>query len=888
MKRLPGIRPVPHAGNTRRSIERDIDDEIRFHLQARIEDLMRQGQSPEEAEANAQREYGDTASARRELTEIDRRAARRTGWREWFGGLGQDLRFALRGLRSRPGFSLTVLLTLALGIGANAAIFTVVDAILLRPLPYTQPDRLVHLWERYKSNVDGRSEASYPDYLDWRTRNRTFADLAGYHGGSFILGGATPQLLAAARTTANFFDVLGVKPILGRSFAAGEDAPGVPRVVLLTYGFWQRQFAGDRSVVGKTITLDGARATIVGVLPKEFAFARQAAAEVWTPIDRTQQQRDVRGNHWLNVVARLKPGATLATASADMSAIMRDLANEYPPTNGGRDGQVVLLREELIGSVRPVLLLLYGAVVVVLLIACANVANLLLIRGSERGREIAVRVALGAGKARLVRQLLTESVLLAAIGGVCGLLVAKGGVQWLISLLPQRPIRGVPNLAGISLDLRVVIYAIAVSLMAGIGFGIVPALRITRPTLYDTLKNAGRGAIGGASRLRDGLVIGEIALTVVLLSGALLFGRSVIRLLAINPGFRIEHTLTSTVIFPRSQQPGAPPAREKFQRLAQRVREIPGVESVGFVSKLPLDFGNSLGVTIVGLPKPTPGNEPGASYREADPAYFATMDIPVIAGRAFNTGDDAKSPLVTIINRTFASTYMKGMEPVGQRFVFGSGDTALVIGVVGDVPIGSIEDKIPPTVYLSLLQSPQNNMGMVIRTSATTDQIARSTRAALTEIDASAVSTNVTAMDDVITSSASVFMRRFPLFLISAFALTALALAVVGIYGVVSYSVAQRTREMGIRMALGAQPSSLVRLVLRHGGRMGLVGVIVGVGIALLTGRFADRLLYGVHSGDPVTYALVALALGTVAVIATILPARRATRVDPAVALRSE
>jgi putative ABC transport system permease protein len=849
---------------------------------------MRQGQPREEAEKNALLEYGDPATARRELTQIDRRTARRTGWREWLAGFAQDLRFALRGLRARPGFTGTVLLTLALGIGANAAIFTVVDAILLRPLPFAEPDRLVHLWERYQSNVDGRSEASYPDYLDWRARNRTFADLAGYQGGGFILGGPTPQLVNAAKSTANFFDVLGVRPILGRTFTAGEDAPGAPRVALLTYGFWQRQFAGDRGIVGRQITLDGAPATVIGVLPREFAFARQSAAELWTPIDRSQSARTVRGNHWLNIVARLKPGATVAAAAADMSAIMRDLAREYPPTNGGRDAQVVPLREELIGSVRPVLLLLYGAVLVVFLIACANVANLLLIRGAERGRELAVRVALGAGKARLVRQLLTESVMLGALGGVGGLLVAAAGVRWLLGLLPQHPIRGVPNLSGISLDMRIVVYAIVVSLTAGIGFGIVPALRVTRPALHDALKSAGRGAIGGASRLRDSLVIGEIALTVVLLSGALLFGRSVLRLLAINPGFRVEHTLTTTVIFPRARDAGAPPASVKFQRVSQRVREIPGVESVGFVSRLPLDFGNSLGLNIVGLPKPAPGNDPSASYRETDPSYFATMDIPIVAGRAFNAGDDAKAPLVAIVNRAFVAAYMKGMQPIGQRFAMGARDTALLVGVVGDVPIGSIEDRIPPTLYLSLAQSPETAMGMVIRTSAPIDQISRSMRTALSDIDPTAVSTAVTSMDDVITSSASVFMRRFPMLLISAFALTALALAIVGIYGVVSYSVAQRTREMGIRMALGAQPSSLVGLVLRHGGRMGVAGVIVGVVVALLAGRFADRLLYGVHSGDPTTYALVALALGAVAFSASILPARRATRVDPAVALRSE
>ncbi|HEY4306897.1 MAG TPA: ABC transporter permease [Gemmatimonadaceae bacterium] len=849
---------------------------------------MRQGQSAGDAEVNASREYGDAVAARRELAEIDRRAARRSGLREWITGVRQDIRFALRGLRARPGFTTTVLLTLALGIGANAAIFTVVDAVLLKPLPYADPDRLVHLWETYDSKVDLRSEASYPDYVDWRARNRVFADLGGYHGSGVILDGATPQLVGATRTTANFFDVLGVKATLGRTFNREEDAVGAARVALLSYGFWMRQFAGNRDVIGKAITLDGAPATVIGVLPKDFTFARQAGAELWMPIDRGQRAREQRGNHWLNVVARLKPGTTVAAATANFSSIMSDLAREYPQSNARRDGLIVPLRQELVGSVRPIVLLLYGAVIVVLLIACANVANLLLIRGAERGREIAVRVALGAGKGRLIRQLLTESVLLGVLGGIGGLIVAKIGLQWLLGLLPARPIRGIPNLSATTLDVRVIAYALLVSMMAGIGFGLIPALRITRPTLYDALKNAGRGAIGGASRLRDSLVVAEIALTVVLLSGALLFGKSVMKLLAIDPGFRIQHTLTTTLIFPRSQAGATTPASEQFRRVGDRVREIPGVESVGFVSKLPLDFGNSLGLTIVGLPQPAPGNNPSASYREADPSYFSTMEIPVVKGRAFGLGDDTKAPLVAILNRSFVAAYMSGMEPVGQRLAMGTKDTVLVVGVVGDVPIGSIEDKIPPTLYMPLAQSPETAMAMTIRTSAPIDQITRSVRAALSEIDPTAVQTTMTSMDDVLTTSASVFMRRFPLYLISAFALTALALAIVGIYGVVSYSVAQRTREMGIRMALGAQPSSLVGLVMRHGGRMGFAGVIVGVGGALLAGRFADKLLYGVHAADPATYVLVALALGTVAVVATLVPARRATRVDPATALRAD
>jgi predicted permease len=421
MTRPKDFRRLLSLVTTRRSIERDVDTEMGFHLQMRIEDLMREGKSHDDATAEALREYGDTVAARGELASIDARRARHDARSEWFGSLMQDIRFGVRGLRSRPGFTITVLLTLALGVGANAAIFSVVDSVLLRPLPFSQPDRLVHLWESFESNVDQRSEASYPDYLDWRARNKVFSDIAGYQGGGFLFGGAQPSTIAGGKVTANFFDVLGVRAALGRTFVAGEDAVGVPRVVLLTYGFWQRELGGDRSIVGRTIMLDGASASVVGVLPESFRFAPIGGAQIIVPIDRNKSGRENRGNHWLNVVGRLRGGVSVAAAGQNMSMIMRDLAKEYPPTNAGRDGLVIPLHEQIVGSVRPVLLLLYGAVVVVLLIACVNVANLLLIRGADRQREIAVRVALGAGKSRLDRQLLTESLLLAVCGGERGL-----------------------------------------------------------------------------------------------------------------------------------------------------------------------------------------------------------------------------------------------------------------------------------------------------------------------------------------------------------------------------------------------------------------------------------------------------------------------------------
>ncbi len=872
---------------TRRTVQREIDDEMRFHLETRIDDLVRGGYDRAEAERIAGREFGDVGEARVELVTIDRRRLGRLALREWMSSLGQDVRFALRGLRARPGFSLTILLTLALGIGANAAIFSVVDAVLLRQLPFANPDRLVHLWEYSSHTVDGRSEASYPDYLTWRERNRVFSDLGGYQNARFLVGADAPVAVNGTKVTWNFFNVLGVRPIVGRTFVAGEDDVGAPPVIMITSGLWERQFGRDPAIGGKRVMLDGAPATIVGVLPPDFHF-RDASSDVWRTIDRGTAVREQRGNHWLNVVGRLKSGVTVDQARRDMSSIMRDLAREYPASNATRDAEVVPLRDELVGSVRPLVLLLYGAVAVMLLVACVNVANLLLMRGTDRAREIAVRAALGAGRARLMRQFMTESVVLGMVGGIAGLLVARLALNELLRSMPPARLSTIPGLSAATVDGRVILYGMLLSIIAALVFGALPAMRATRAGAYGLVRDGGRGASRGGRALRDWLVAAEIALTVTLVCGAALFARSLIKLMAIEPGFRTDHLVTARVMLPDAQYTSPQSMVAFYQRLTVELHQTSTVQSVGLSTKLPLDVGNTLSYMIAGRPEPLPGQAPNASYRMVNPEYFNALGIRVLEGRTFTSGDDQSAAPVAVINHALAAAEFPGVNPIGH-LITGVGDTAVrIVGVVGDVPIGKLEERIPPTLYFPFAWSPQTSMHVAVRVHGDPEAMIPMLRNAVRAVDPQATINRPASMDDLLEQSPSVFMRRFPLMLIGVFAIVTLVLALIGVYGVIDYSVAQRTREMGIRMALGAPSRSVVSLIVRQGVWIAGAGVIAGVGAALLLGRFISGLLYGVGAHDPETLAAAAFAIGIAAVAATLLPARRATRVDPVVALRAD
>ena len=887
-----------NARSAGRDAARDVDDELRFHLESRVDALVAAGLSPAAAEAEARREFGDVRAARTELAAIDRGRLRRAGRTEWWAGWRQDARFAWRALRRRPGFAAAVLLTLALGLGATGAIFAAADAALLRPLPYAEPDALVHLWRTHARALDAKGDLSYPDFLDLRERAGAFAGLAGYHSNRVVLGaGDRPQVLWAGKTTANFFAVLGARPAAGRFFAEGEDATGAPRVAVLSHALWTRQFAGDPGVVGRSVRLDGAPYTVVGVLPPHFQFAPVGAADVWVPFDRPADWRARRTISWFRAIGRLKPGATFERAGAEVAAVADALAREHPEANAENGARIVPLREEITGAVRPLLVTLLGAAALVLLVALANVANLLLVRGTGRAQELGVRAALGAGRGRLVQQLLVESVLLALVGGALGLAVAQLGVRGLVAAIPPERLRGMPYLADVGVGAGLAGATLLVSLVAGVVCGLAPALRAARPRLAETLRDGARGssAGGAAGRLRDGLVGAELGLTVVLLAGAVLFGRSLTRLLAVDPGFRAERVFTVFIPLPRVAYASREAKVAFFSELEERVRALPGVDGVGLTTKLPLDPGNSTSYEVVGAPEPPPGRAPQAHYRSVNAEYFRTLGIPLVRGSTFSprrvgagTPADTAAPRELVISQALARAAFGRADPLGRQLLAVGPRPATVVGVVGDVATGRLEDATTPTLYVPYPEAPDVSMRLAVRTRGDVAGLEAAVRGTVRAIDPEVALYQAYPMASLVRQSESVFLRRFPLLLVGGFAAAALALAVVGTYGVVSYAVAQRVREFGVRLALGAPAGSLVRLAVERVARAALVGVGVGLVLAVALARAASGLLYGVRATDPAAYVGAALLLGAVAAAAAAVPARRATRLDPARTLRDE
>jgi putative ABC transport system permease protein len=805
--------------------------------------------------------------------------------------LWQDLRYGLRVLRTRPAFTIIAALALALGIGANTAIFSVVNTVLLKPLAYQDPDRLVLVWEHVPQYGFPHNTPAPANFLDWRAQNSVFSGMAAMAGTSFNLtGGGDPLRITGHNVSAEIFPLLGVAPLHGRTFTPEEDKPG-NRVVVLSHGFWQRRFGGNPGIIGQTITLDGNNWTVLGVMPAGFRLLDRTD-EFWGPIAFTPQDANRRGSHYLQVIARLKDGVRIEQAQAEMSTIASRLEAQYPRSNSGVGAAVSSIREEFVGDLQTGLWVLFAAVGFVLLIACANVANLLLARAAARSREIAIRSALGANRLRIIRQMLTESILLSTFGGALGLLFAIWGVSLLAALAPNE----LAEVRAISLDRTVLFFTLPISLGTGLVFGLAPALQASRPDLNETLKDGGRsGADGGRrSTLRSALVITEVALAVVLLTGAGLMLRSFARLQSVDPGFRADHLLTM-----RTELSGEKYARNEsrtnfYQQVLERVRAVPGVASAAMISFLPMTFnGGSNIVTVEGRPPVPPGQEQLGVVRTATPDYFQTMAIPLREGREFGEQDTAQSQLVAVINEMMARYLWPGENPIGKRFKFGRADSTspwlTIVGVAGSVRQFELEREAKPEIYMPPTQMRERWLAprdLAIRTTTDPEAVAAAVRRAIWSVDANQPIADLQTMEEIV--ARSIAAVRFNMILLGAFAGIALLLAAVGIYGVMSYLAAQRTKEIGIRVALGAQVTDIVKLVARQGAVLISIGLGIGLGASFALTKLMASLLYEISASDPVTFIVIPAVLGFVALAACLVPARRAARVDPLEALRSE
>jgi putative ABC transport system permease protein len=805
--------------------------------------------------------------------------------------LWQDLRYGFRMLLKKPGFTVVAVLALALGIGANTAIFSVIYTVLLSPLPYQNPSRLVWIWETNPTSDIKTEPASLPNFNDWRTQSQSFEGMAAFAKSALTLTSERePERIRAAIVSANFLSVLGVEPVLGRNFIAEENEPGKNRVVILSYSLWQRRFGASAGILNQTIMLSGNPYTIVGVLPPSFKIPstdEPMATELFVPLAFDFQQSQRRADY-LGVVARLKPGVEPAQAQAELTTVAARLEQQYPDTNAGWTARLLPLHERMIGDVRAALWLLMGVVAFLLLIACANVANLLLARSAARQQEIAIRRALGADRMRLIRQFLTESVMLSLVGGILGSVLAMWGVEVLVALSPGN----IPRLDEVRLNWQVLAFTLGVSMLTGIVFGLVPALHATDPNLTETLKEGGRSSTGGirGNRLRSSLVISEIAIALVLLIGAGLIIKSFIRLQEVDPGFHPERIMTADLALPRARYKEDAQVIAFYNQFLGRVASQPGVESVAAITALPLGGGGDVaGFAIEGRPDPPPNQVVDAEYRVITPAYFATMGIPLIHGEGFTERHTADASRVMIINETMARRYFSGEEPIGKRINLGdpqSDPWRTIIGIVKDVRHEGLDTAPYPQMYSPFAQFPRNAMTLVARSSGEPLSLTPNIRSELAAIDRDQPLTNVRTMEQVM--SHSIARQRFNMTLIAIFSIVGLVLASVGIYGVMSYSVTQRTHEIGIRMALGAQRSDILKLVVGQGMLLALIGVGVGLAIALALTRVMASLLFGVSATDPLTFGIVAVLLGAVAMLACFIPARRAMRVDPMVALRYE
>ncbi|MDX2057993.1 MAG: ABC transporter permease [Gemmatimonadales bacterium] len=874
----------------RPSVADEVDAEVQFHLEMRIKELVARGLSPEAARAEAVARLGDGAAFRATLRRLGRERNTMRQQREWFDELSQDIRYAIRSLRQQPGFTLTALVTLAIGIGATTAIFSFLYSVVLRPLPIPEADRVVVVGD---GNPEGPAwSVSVGNYVDYRRETRAFERLGAMYSANFNLSvDASPERVAGARVDAEYFGVFRIAPALGRIFTEDEDRPGAARVVILSDGLWRRRFGADAGIVGRTITIDGTGHQVVGVMPPAFGLWNE---ELWTPAGFTPEQLAKHDEHFLEVFGRLKPGVSVAQALADQDRIARQLAATFPLDNHGLRGAVEPLFDQFVGNAPERLGVLFGAVLVVLLIACVNVANLLLARGAARERELALRAALGAGRRRIVRQLITENLVLAVGAGLLGIGLAGAAIKGILVTAP----RNLPRLDQAGLDGWVVAFAVAVSLGSVLLFGLVPAVRSAGADLARTLREGAKGSSATTSDwLRRGLVAAEVALALILLVGAGLLIRTAIHLGRIDPGFRPDGVLTARVGLPQAAYPAWDQVTNAFSRIHEELRRAPGVETAGLSSQVPLGPGGGTnGLIREGLAL-APENAIGSRLRLVTPGYLATMRIPIIRGRDFTAEDRRGTTRVMIVSKGLAERAWPGQDPIGKRMACCEGTETdpmwkEVVGVVGDVRSAGIDQDATPEFYLPIAQAPAEAWNWIQRTmmmaargpeSAT---LTAAVRAAVRSVDPTVPVYGVASMGERIAMSLA--QGRFNTRLLTGLGAVGLILAAIGIYGVIGYFVARQSRELGIRVALGASTGRIRALVLRQGLVPAAIGVGIGIPGSLVLARLLGSQLRGVGPGDPITFLTVAIALLGVAALAALGPARRATRVDPTTAMREE
>ena len=798
-------------------------------------------------------------------------------------GLRQDLKYGIRMLFKKPAFTAVVVLTLALSISSTTVVFSVVNALLLRSLPYSNADQLINVWSVFKSN--NKAYASAANFREWQERNQSFQGLAAYDSLKLNLtGGDRPEAIDVALVTANLFPLLGVQPVRGRGFRTEEEQPATNKVAVISDGLWQRRFGADAGVVGKPLVLDGDSYTVIGIMPPRFSFPEKI--DVWLPLSFVPEELADRGYNHLAVVGRLKPGVELRQAQAEMSAIMDEQVRKYPNENAGRSMRLLTFQQNLVGDIRMALWILSGAVFLVLLIACANIANLLMARATTRQKDIAIRIGLGAGRRRLIQQLLIESLLLSLFGGAMGLIFAYGGLKVLTSVGPTN----IPRLSEVTIDARVLAFTLVISLLTGVIFGLIPALQATKPEINEWLKDGQRSASGGpgGKRARSWLVVTEMALALILLIGAGLLIKSFLILWQVEPGFNPHNVITMAI----SPSPPKYNTQRDFvilcQRVLEQVKSTPGVDAVGVVNQLPFS-GRNLGLnfTVGGQPPVKPEDTASANFRLVSPGYLQAMGIPLKRGRDFNDHDTRDSTPVALINETLAKHYFANEDPIGKQLnIEGQQAPREIVGIIGDVKQIKLDAEVKSEIYVPFFQIAVPAMNIVVRTTTDPGSMTSAVLQQISRVDPDQPVYQVKTMDEYLGESMA--QRRLSTVLLGVFAALALILAALGVYGMMSYLVSQRTREIGVRMALGARQLDILKLVVRHGMWLSILGIAVGVAAALLLTRIMTSSLYGISASDPLTYLGISALLALIALLACLIPARRALKVDPIIALRYE